>query len=120
MSRIVVLDSTPLGDLSRPDRRDPIVDWVEELTAAGTRVAIPEIADYEVRRELLRAEKTRSLQRLDNLKAEHLYVEITTDVMLLAAELWARARRAGRPAASRERLDADVILAAQAILTEGL
>src|SRR4051794_21513903 len=97
MSRVVLLDSTPLGDLSRPDAPDPMVDWVEGLTAAGTRVAISEIADYEVRRELLLARKSESIARLDNLKRDFVYVAITTTVMLVAAELWAQARRAARP-----------------------
>ena len=119
MSRIVLLDTAPLGQLSHPDRQHPIVSWVEALEAAGTRVGIPEIADYEIRRELLRAGKTRGVQRLDDLKALHLYLEITTPVMLVAAELWAEARRIGRPAAPNPGLDGDMILAAQAILVHG-
>jgi hypothetical protein len=100
MSRFVLLDSTPLGVLSHPDRSEPLVDWVEALSTAGTRIGIPEIADYEVRRELLRAGKVRGLQRLGELKAEHLYLPITTPIMLLAAELW---RRHVAPAVRRRR-----------------
>ena len=92
---------------------------MEEVTAAGTRLGISEIADYEVRRELLLAGKSQSIARLDGLKREHVYVAITTPVMLVAAELWAQARRAARLSAGRHRLDGDVILAAQAILVQG-
>jgi predicted nucleic acid-binding protein len=77
---------------------------------------IPEIADYEVRRELLRAEKTSGLARLDALKDVLLYVPITTRAMLRAAEFWAAARTMGRKSAADVSLDADVILAAQAAL----
>ena len=56
---------------------------------------IPEIADYEVRRELLRARKNRGLARLEALKAMIGYAAITTAVMLKAAEFWAAARRMG-------------------------
>jgi len=56
-------------------------------------VVIPEIADYEVRRELLRAERTKGLARLDGLKGVLAFVPITTPAMLLAAEFWAAARK---------------------------
>jgi hypothetical protein len=36
--------------------------------------------------------------------------------MLKAAELWARARNAGKPTADNKSLDGDAILAAQAVL----
>ena len=76
-------------------------------------VFVPEIADYEVRRELLRIGATTGLRRLDQVKATLDYAPITTAVMLRAAELWAAARRAGRPMAPPEALDGDCILAAQ-------
>jgi predicted nucleic acid-binding protein len=74
---------------------------------------IPEIADYEVRRELLRAGKDRGLGRLDALKGMLGYAPITTAVMLKAAEFWAAARSAGRQSAPDASVDADMILAAQ-------
>jgi len=48
------------------------------------RVVIPEIADYEVRRELLRAGKESGLGRLEALKGMLEYAPITTSVMLKA------------------------------------
>jgi hypothetical protein len=42
--------------------------WLQHLLGKGALVLIPEIADYEVRRELLRAEKTASVARLDELQ----------------------------------------------------
>ena len=77
---------------------------------------VPEIADYEVRRELLRAQKRACIARLDRLKTRIGYTPITTEVMLLAAELWAEARRQGRPTTDDRALDGDVILAAQAVV----
>jgi len=90
--------------------------WLKALLRRGERVAIPEIADYEVRRELLRAGLLRSLHRLDNLKQTLDYIPIRTDTILLAAELWAEARRIGKPTADAKALDGDVILSAQARL----
>ena len=77
---------------------------------------LPEIADYEVRRELIRAGKVAGVIQLDVLKSVIRYLPITTEAMLLAAEFWAEARRAGRPTADPNALDGDVILAAQAKL----
>lgn len=81
---------------------------------AGASLMVPEIADYEVRRELLRAGKAGGVARLDLLVPALGYEPITTDAMRLAAELWADARRGGRPTAPDLALDGDVILAAQA------
>jgi predicted nucleic acid-binding protein len=117
--RLVFLDPGPLGLLSNPRGGPRAVQcrkWARDLLAAGVRVFVPEIADYEVRRELLRAGKTAGLRRLDQVKAGLDYAPITTDVMLKAAELWAHARQAGRPTAAPDALDGDCILAAHALL----
>jgi predicted RNA-binding protein with PUA domain len=90
--------------------------WLNSLLLKDEIVMLPEIADYEVRRELLRAGKVAGIRRLDQLKSRLTYRPLTTAVMLLAAQLWAEARRAGRPTADPKELDGDVILAAQAIL----
>jgi predicted nucleic acid-binding protein len=120
--RLVFLDSGPLGLLAHPLGR-PLADrcrlWARDLSAAGVRVFVPEIADYEVRRELLRLGKAASVLRLDHVKATLDYAHLTTDAMLRAAELWAAARRAGRPTSAPDALDGDCILAAQALLAAG-
>ncbi len=120
MSRIVLLDSEPLGMVTTPKAKSPVYQeckvWFNSLEPKGYMVMLPEIADYEVRRELLRANKLSGIQRLDQLKATLTYLPITTDVMLKAAEFWAEARRRGRPTADSKALDGDVILAAQAAL----
>ena len=41
--------------------------WLAELVAAGVQIMVPEGADYEVRRELIRAGRRGGLDRLDNL-----------------------------------------------------
>jgi predicted nucleic acid-binding protein len=117
-----LLDTGPLGLVTHP-RVDPnreVALWLRALLSAGVPVLVPEISDYEVRRELLRAGKSRGLSRLDQLARDLGYLPITTEVMRLAASFWAEARKQGQPTASDESLDADVILAAQAaILNEG-
>jgi predicted nucleic acid-binding protein len=94
--------------------------WLASLVQHGTQVVVPEIADYEVRRELLRANRDRGLARLNALKAMLGYAPFTPVAMLKAAEFWAVARNTGRPSADDAALDADVILAAQAaVLAQG-
>jgi predicted nucleic acid-binding protein len=119
MSRLIVLDSGPLGMVTNPKAKGvPLAcqQWLKSLLLRGERVAIPEIADYEVRRELLRAGLLRSVRRLDDLKQTLEYIPIQTDAMLLAANLWAEARQTGQPTADPKALDGDVILSAQARL----
>ncbi|MCU0544373.1 MAG: nucleic acid-binding protein [Oscillatoriaceae cyanobacterium Prado104] len=119
MSRIVLLDSGPLGMVTTPKAASPIYQecklWFNSLKPKGYTVMLPEIADYEVRRELLRVNKLAGIQRLDELKAGLIYLPITTPIVLKAAELWAQARRDGKPTADPQALDGDVILAAQAM-----
>lgn len=119
MSMIVLLDTGPLGMITHPRKNPEIKVWLQRIIAVGTVVLIPEIADYEVRRELLRVGSTIGIKRLDALKAEIGYVALTTEMMLKAAEFWAQVRRQGQPMADDRALDGDVILAAQAgILTD--
>jgi hypothetical protein len=100
VSAAVILDSTPLGILCHP-RQPPHVlacrQWVADLRAAGRRVIVPEIADYEVRRELIRLGSSVALTNLDGYGIQLEYLPLTTAAMRLAAELWAQARNAGQP-----------------------
>jgi len=119
MSQIIFLDSTPVGLITNP-KATPLAlqcqQWFDGLLAKNNQVVLSEIIDYEVRRELLRANKLSSIRKLDLLKSELTYLPITTEVMLKAAELWAKARNSGKPTADNKSLDGDVILAAQAVL----
>jgi len=113
----LVLDSGPLGLLSHPiatGAAREARDWAQSHLTAGDRIFIPEIADYEVRRELLRADKRLGLARLDELAYELEYLPLKTVMMREASILWASARNAGLPTAHDAALDGDVILAAQA------
>ena len=118
---MVVLDAGPLSIVTNPKaspENDGCRRWLRALLAGGDRFVVPEIADYEVRRELLRGGKGTGIRRLDAIKnvAGVDYAPLTTAVMLRAAGLWARARRQGSPTADPKALDCDVILAAQAQL----
>ena len=114
----VVLDTGPLGLATNPKSSPDALacrQWVRAMTAQGVQVVVPEIADYEVRRELLRAGKTRGLANLDALTNALSYLPLTTAIMRHAAQLWADTRLARRQTAHPQALDGDVILAAQAL-----
>ncbi|KKJ00523.1 nuclease [Prochlorothrix hollandica PCC 9006 = CALU 1027] len=92
--------------------------WLQTHIRLGNRVIIPEIADYEVRRELLRANKTKGIARLDDLVNLIEYLPISTVAMHQAAQLWAQARQQGQPTAGDKTIDGDMILVAQALTLE--
>lgn len=120
---IILLDGGPLGLVSNPKATEASRDcseWMRNLIAGGAWICLPEIIDYELRRELLRAKKAQGLARLDLLKRSIHYLPITTQIMLRAAELWADVRRRGLPTADSKALDCDVILAAQALAVNGI
>lgn len=118
MNEPIILDASPLSLLCHGNQQKPVVQeinlWLEMRLAAGVVVVVSEIADYEVRRELLRAGKVKSVERLDRLASKLTYLPLDTAAMRRAAELWAEARNHGMPTASAEALDADVLLASQA------
>jgi predicted nucleic acid-binding protein len=119
LSQIIVLDTGVLGMLVHPaETGEPreCKAWLKQVVLGGAVVYVPEIADYELRRELLRMKSAESTRRLDGLKTRLRYAPITTAAMLKAAEHWATARSAGRPTADDKALDGDVILAAQSAL----
>jgi predicted nucleic acid-binding protein len=119
VSRVVLLDAGPIGLLTNPKHspeNDACARWLQSLSNANVRILVPEITDYEVRRELLRAHKIRGLRRLDELIDLVEYLPLTTPAMRQAAELWAQARQQGQPTAGDNTIDVDMILVAQAMV----
>ena len=124
MSRLIFLDSGPLGLLTHPQRSREVIEitqWFERCLRSGCQFIVPSIVYYEIRRELLRANKTQSLSLLDafvNITPWR-YLPLTDAALRLAAELWAKSRQQGVPTADAAALDIDIILAAQAQLFAG-
>lgn len=115
--KTILLDSGPVGMLAHRSGL-PEIDAskarLKRLMEEGNRVVLPEICDYEVRRELIRIGATKSIERLDRLTQRLEYLPISTAIMRLAATLWAQLRSQGRATAHPHALDGDVILAATA------
>ena len=68
MARLILLDSGPLGLIVRAPSKPQIVrclNWLHTISTTGAIVVIPEIAHYEVRRELFRIRAVGSLRRLE-------------------------------------------------------
>lgn len=119
--KLILLDTGPLGVITNPkptEQKQQLEAGIEEWMQKGYLLMVPEIADFEVRRELLRSQKVEGLQNLDEVGRRFIYVPLTTKTMRLAAQLWAEARQQGRPTATPFELDGDVILGAQAQIIE--
>jgi predicted nucleic acid-binding protein len=116
MTRMVVLDTGVLGLLTHPKgsaESQRCVNWLAALASVVVVFVLPEISDYELRREAIRNRQTTVVRRLDGLKSVTRYEPITTAAMLEAARLWAWVRNQGQPTADPKALDGDVILAGQ-------
>ena len=88
--RLILLDTGPLGlvtNIKANPQAQACQAWFQTVKL---RVLLPEISDYELRRELLRAGKLRGLRQLDQLKTLVPYCPITTELML---KLWPALRR---------------------------
>lgn len=122
MKKCVFLDTGVLGVVTHPAgsaESRACVAWLLNLLRASVRVCVPEICDYELRREYVRrgsSDALDALAKLDELNAKVDYVPIGTAAMRRAAELWADARNRHRPRAAKHALDGDMILCAQALL----
>jgi predicted nucleic acid-binding protein len=117
-----VIDSNILGKLCHPTNKQnkSIVEWLERSLREGDNdFFLPEIADFELRRKILKMAArdpswNRPLKRLDGLATVLEYLPLTTTTMKYAAQLWAKAQADGHVTAPPQALDGDVILAAQA------
>lgn len=97
MASIHLLDSGPLGLLAhdRPAHRLPLQNWVTQTLAQGDIIYLPEVADYEVRRELTRLIQAGQLppsrlNRLDQLVRLITYLPVSTamSIRLTVASLY--------------------------------
>jgi toxin FitB len=112
--KAVVLDSTPLGQITHPKSDPQVKLWLNSLNQPDINLFIPEIIDYELRRQLLLDNRKKSLERLDALIKNRL-IALDRNCLLMACELWAWIRKQGLPTADKLSLDGDVILVAQSL-----
>ena len=97
MSQVLFLDSGPLGLLTHPQRSKEVIavaDWLSRCLLSGSRVIVPAIVYYELKRKLLRAKKTFGIGRLDAFvnATPGRYLPLSDEALRLAAEFWAHSR----------------------------
>ena len=122
MTRHVLLDAGVIGQLCLSRTMPGIAEcfeWFSRLEASDTVIVVPEIAHFEVRRELVRLDARVKLGRLQKLLDSVLVTPVTSEAWLQAAEFWAIVRRAGKPTADPHALDGDAILAGVAATIGG-
>jgi len=125
MVQKLILDTGPLGQLSHPKaagKNKEVTEWIKKLLSQGAQVFVPEISDYELRRNLLLEGKQESIEKLNRLGETLSYLPITREMMRQAAEFWASIRKPPnpQPTADKHALDGDAILAAQALSVEAI
>jgi toxin FitB len=114
LTRVIILDAGPLSELVHQRERPGITKWLRMQLALGVDVKIPDICDYEVRRELIHKDFQKSINNLDYLRSFISPMILTSEIMFAAAGLWADMRKKGLSTSPPEALDGDVILAALA------
>jgi predicted nucleic acid-binding protein len=117
VANYIFLDSGPLSLACKGQNNNKAVrcrTWIAALRAKGYLVIVPEITDYETRREFIRIPAPTWIAQLDAITATSL-LPITRAAILKAAEFWALLRNTRMGTADPKELDCDAILAAQAI-----
>lgn len=115
IERVVLLDTGPLGAVVHTNVKENVKGWANFLREQRIALRVPEITDYELRRELILKGFIKSLRKLDQYRRTKRFLPITSQATFEAADLWAESRRSGSPTSEDASLNGDAILAGQAI-----
>ena len=120
MNLHIFLDTGPLGIATNP--KEPpltleLLRWATRHMREGHTFLVPAMADYEVRRELIRLGRSAGVRALDewNNVAPDRYLPLTDVALKRAADLWAQVRNQGLVTADPKELDCDAMIAAQVL-----
>lgn len=114
--KVVVIDSGALGYLTNKRNYKNTELWFNFVkTSLDAEIRLPAIIDYEIGRNYRLEKSINSTINLDKFRERNEYLELTDSNLDLAKSLWAYCRSIGRPTTSKDKLDVDVILIAQAI-----
>jgi hypothetical protein len=120
---IVFIDSNTLGLISNPhtnwaDKKyNPDAEncqrWFANLLRRSVRFVTSDICNYEIHRGLVSSVKSGKdapgLETNEDLE----FLPVTSDVLELAANLWAEASSLGRQTSDPKNIDVDMIISAQ-------
>ena len=109
----LLLDTGVLSEICHGKVERPVRGWFERISQRHD-VLLSDVADYEVRGELVRSKALRGLALLDGMPVRAQRLRMTDATWLRAATLWAQLVPLGRPPAKG--IAGDVHLAAQADL----
>ena len=123
---IVLIDTGVLGLLCNPNPSNSkeareCLEWLDSLLMKSRRPISSEICEYELRRNLVQEKlknssslSRKSLQILDSFHDNGFpeFLPISRDVLIEAANIWAKVRVSGQPTSTKENLDADCIIGA--------
>ncbi len=122
MPRAIILDTFPLSCISKSQgivigETDQCRDWIFSCATAGNPIYAPEIAYYEVLRELERrgANSQRAKLKAFCNALPNRYIPITTEILEASAILWGQSRNMGKQTSNDSAIDGDMILIAQAL-----
>ena len=114
-SKVVILDSGPLGKFCNPVKRRQVKILINFLRAEKIPLRVAEITVYELRRNLELEELQKAINNLSKYKQRQEIILIDSESLDDAANLWAIIRRQGESTADQKNIDCDVIMVAQAL-----
>ena len=113
----LLLDTNTLTELCHPHRGLRVRRWFEAMHVRHT-VFLSGVAEYELRRELVRNHSVRALDALENLAERLPYVPMDRPMWKCAAVVWADQVAKGRMPA--QGISGDTLLAAQALVVRAV
>jgi len=81
MSRVILLDTHPLTHVAHPRVNPKIQKWLLLNQENNIILRIPEIADYEARHELIRTDKKKSINRLDEIAKTDNFLPLNSETI---------------------------------------
>lgn len=113
MTSRLMLDTNVLARICHPSLHQDVKEWLRRLLergAAAPEILVSVLADYELRRVLMKQQGVESLAHLDALEQSLRFVPLTVEASRRAAGMRRESGVAGSPSLS----DGDLLMAAQA------